>query len=388
MSTKAVNYRDMMPEPRSSFGQETSAAVSADIPSGVRLEMASVAEWDNSLAQFGDGFPEQTGIFNASRWGLPNIECAKIFRHQELIGGAVLIVRKIPFSSIGLAVLKWGPLWRRTGTQADTGLYKAVVEALVGEYCNKRNFHLTIMPPSFPHLSDQMGDSLLSLGFSRGNGLSAPERYIVNTGQTSEELMVSLDQKWRYNWRKAMKNDFEIRFADNTEGLETFLGLYEKMMARKQFLDSSAIGSLTSIMRSADLKVRPRIVLVSHDGEVTAGGVFSMFGDMASYMFGATDTRALRLKAGYALHWWVAEYLCNLASAKWYDLGGNDADAGLHQFKKGFVGKTGHLLQAPPRYHFAASSLAAITGDTIFKLRDAKALISRRVHTARRKIGI
>jgi len=383
MSASSVNYRDMITEPNSSFGPATHADASPDYPSGVRLETSTVAEWDDTLTQFGDGIPEQTGIFNASRWGLRNISCVKIFRHLEQIGGAALIVRKVPFTSTGLAVLKWGPLWRRAGIAADLGLYEEVVKALVAEYCHRRNFHLTILPPAFPQISSSMCQSLKSLGFSRGNVPAAPERYIVNTGQTSEELMASLDQKWRYNLRKAMKNDFEIRFADNAQGLDIFLELYGKMMARKQFLDSSAIGALSDIMRTADIKVRPRIVLVSHEGEVTAGGIFSMYGDMASYMFGATDNRALRLKAGYALHWWVAEYLCNLASAKWYDLGGNDSDAGLHQFKKGFVGKSGHLMQAPPRYHFAASTLAATTGSAIFKLRDTRAGLTRGVHAAK-----
>jgi len=388
MNTNSLWYRDLISDPVSSRCQPGDASETTGISSPIRLETTTVAQWDDTLAEFDDTGPEQTGIFNATRWGLRNIECVKIFRHQDLIGGAVLMVRKIPFSSTGLAVLKWGPVWRRTALRADKGAYEAVIDALVLEYCKTRKYHLTIMPPAVPGVSSLMCDHLKTFGFRQGNMLAAPERYIVNTAQSAEDLMASLDQKWRQNLRKAMKNDFEIRFADNAGGLEIFLELYQKMMARKQFLDSSAIRSLRNMVQSADLKVRPRIVLVSHAGKVTAGGVFSMFGNMANYMFGATDNRALGLKAGYALHWWVAEHLCNQQSVKWYDLGGNDLDAGLHQFKKGFVGKSGHLLQAPPRYHFAASSFAAITGDTIFKLRDAKAVVSRHLHAARIRIGI
>ena len=111
------------------------------------------------------------------------------------------------------------------------------------------------------------------------------------------------------------------------------MDLYSQMIDRKNFLDSSGIGALETMIKNSPENTRPMIALVSHEGEVTAGGVFHVAGNMASYMFGATDARALKLKAGYALHWWVAEYLIKQQKFDWYDLGGNDLDKGLHQFK-------------------------------------------------------
>ena len=101
-------------------------------------------------------------------------------------------------------------------------------------------------------------------------------------------------------------------------------------------------------------------------------------------MFGATDDRALRLKAGYALHWWVAEHPCGLDHVKWYDLGGDDLDAGLHQFKKGMVGKSGKILQAPARYHFASKRTASLIGATVFDARNLQASISRSTHSMKK----
>lgn len=360
------------------------AARSAGVAGDVELKIVPSAEWDTVAAGFADVIPEQTGMFNVGHWGGEKIECLLFFRRDQLIGGGAIIVRGVPFTSTGVAVVKWGPLWRRAedtqDNSHDIATYISVIAELISEYCSRRGFHLTIMPPSVPEHDERMSHALAEMGFKEGSNLAAPERYIVNTHQDTETLMASFDQKWRYNLRKARKNDFEIGFADGEDGLTAFMDLYEKMMSRKGFLDSSAIGSLEDFVRNSPAATRPSIVLVSHQGSITAGGVFFTAGEMASYMFGATDDRALRLKAGYALHWWICEHLCGQDHVKWYDLGGNDLDAGLHQFKKGMVGKSGHILQAPPRFHYASKPAAKILGDSIFKLRDAKAAASRTQH--------
>ena len=143
---------------------------------------------------------------------------------------------------------------------------------------------------------------------------------------------------------------------------------------------SSAIASLPQLINGQCDAIRPQIALVYHQGRPTAGGVFWIGGETASYMFGATDHRAPGLKAGYALHWWVAERLCQMDGVAWYDLGGNDLDAGLHQFKKGFVGKRGKIVTSLPSRHYAPSVLAGFVGSSAFALRDARRACIRVVH--------
>jgi len=360
--------------------------------SGLSLEIVSAAQWDKLSFQFDDILPDQTGYFCKSHWGADNVECIIIRQHGELIGGASVIVRTVPVINTGMAVLKWGPIWRKSelsahNTQYNVTRYRAVVDALFAEYCERRNLHLTIMPAAHPQFGELMSATLSKMRFSEGQGLPSPERYIVNTGQSADDLFASLGQKWRYNLRKARKNSFDIRFVDNEAGLNSFLDLYSAMLERKQFLDSSGINSIMDMFQNANDAVRPRIVLASHDGHVTAGGVFSMAGDMASYMFGATDDRALGLKAGFAMHWWVAEHLCNQPSIKWYDLGGCEFDPGLHQFKKGFVGKAGQILIAPNRYHAANSVLAKTVGSAAFCFRDMKSALTKGLFSVLRAAG-
>lgn len=352
----------------------------ASRPSGaVAMRQLSPAQWDGFADRFSDILTEQTGAYNFARWGGTNIECVAFETGDTLIGGASIVVRRIAALGTGIALVKWGPMWRRAGHSADIRYYGAIVDALQREYAGRRNLHLSIAPPACDQFQDEMCNTLLDAGFSAGAMLNAPLRYLVNTALDEETLLASLDQKWRYNMRKSLKAGLEIEFVEDEAGLEAFMQLYREMLDRKKFHDHSAIDSLPHMLREQADPLRPRIVLVRHDGQPTAGGVFFVAGRTASYMFGASDARALKLRAGYAMHWWIARKLCAMENIDWYDLGGNDLDAGLHQFKKGFVGRSGLMIDAPARYQYASTVRANLFGQTVYALREAKSSIQRRL---------
>src|SRR5262249_15452699 len=94
-------------------------------------------------------------------------------------------------------------------------------------------------------------------------------------------------------------------------------------------------------------------------------------GDTAIYLYGATSDEALPLRAGYFMHWQIVCWLKAQTRARWYDLGGSDGFHGLHQFKKGMVGKAGAIVPLPPMLHFATRRLPLILGTSAFALRDA-----------------
>ena len=129
--------------------------------------------------------------------------------------------------------------------------------------------------------------------------------------------------------------------------------------------------------------VLPMVVMVRHEGRDTASAVIDTSGERGVYLYGATDGRALPLKAGYALHWWIAEHLCALPQIKWYDLGGSDGDKGLHQFKKGFVGKQGVIQVTPADHHASATLRGLFAGNMIFALRNAKRVFENLSHGLR-----
>jgi CelD/BcsL family acetyltransferase involved in cellulose biosynthesis len=110
---------------------------------------------------------------------------------------------------------------------------------------------------------------------------------------------------------------------------------------------------------------------VRNEGEVVGGAVVFKAGARAVYLYGATTPEALKLRAGYFLHWNVIRWLRDNTGARWYDLGGTDGFHGLHQFKKGMAGSAGVVSPIPRVAYFAARNMPFTIGRAAFAARDA-----------------
>ncbi|WP_350333623.1 lipid II:glycine glycyltransferase FemX [Coralliovum pocilloporae] len=343
----------------------------------VRLEHLSATDWDDLVGEFDDIFHEQIAMFNLLRWGEKRCEFIQVRRNEQIIGGACIIVLTVPMLNAGLAILKWGPVWRRQGEEADPKNLELILQAVKQEYAVERKLYLTVMPRADADYQEITPKTLNMLGFRRGKKLPAPARYLVKTGQTDDELRKSLSQKWRYNLKKAEKNNFSHKILPSSEGIEPFMELYEIMLERKGFSDHSAIYTLRDYVAKAPAHLQPKFVFTYYEGEACAAGVIDVSGECAIYLYGATNDRALGLRAGYAMHWEVVKMLCADPKSKWYDLGGNDLDNGLHQFKSGFVGKTGVQCDCPESYHYGKAPLSCLIGKSVFAAREAKHALSQ-----------
>ncbi len=345
-----------------------------------QVRVVDPEQFDEIAARFADVNQEQTACYVRARWGAHRLETVTIERNGTTIAAAAIILIRLPMIERGVAVVKWGPLWRKAGAPADVGVLDASLAALTHEYVERRGFYLTVMPHADPGWSEPTACALETLGYEAGGSLTSPARYLVNMALEPEDLRKSLGQKWRYNLKKAEKNDFDIEVVDPADGYGRFMALYDQMLDRKRFKDTSSVHTLPDLMAAGEAAFRPMIVMVRHDGRDTAGAVIDTSGERAVYLYGATDDRALPLKAGYVLHWWIAERLCADPSVLWYDLGGADADHGLHQFKKGFVGKDGVIETTPPIYHRCGSTMSCLIGKAVYGLRGLKAAAGNLVY--------
>ncbi len=341
------------------------------------------AEFDRHAAQYADVVSEQTSRFVRSRWGASRTECVILENGGDEIAAAVIVVITLPGSERGLAIVKWGPLWRQKGQPSNPSHLLGALQTLNDEYVERRGCFLSVQPHADPEYSELQVEALIGLGFTQGASLPYPDRYLVDVSVTPDQLTSSLDQKWRYNLKKALKHDLEIKIVDPETGYQEFMQLYDQMLERKKFQDSSAIATLSDIVKAPDPQLKPVFVMVYIDGQPAAGGVISVIGERAVYLYGATDDRALRLNAGYAMHHWIAGWLCDQPGVRWYDLGGTDGDRGLHQFKKGFCGKLGHIVSTPPSYRRSRTAMDDLLVRTIYMAHDLKAATVRPLHRAK-----
>lgn len=339
--------------------------------------------WDAIALQFRDVIHEQTQCFNELRWAAKNLERVAFYREGKLVSAAIVLIIKFPFVGTGVAVVKWGPLWRKIGQPDNSQDLLEAIAGLKQIYAQSRGLFLSFFPRADAEISPIEQEAFSANGFYQGEMLDSPARYFVNTGLTLTDLRASLGQKWRYNLKQAERKGLTARFVEGPDGLKTFMDLYAQMCARKNFHDTSAIDTLPDLLNATEPKLRPLILLVEKDTEIVAGAVIDASGERAVYLYGATSESALPLKAGYVMHWAIADYLCNDPTNHWYDLGGADTDCNLHQFKRGFVGKQGIIIDTPSYYHFGAGIKARLFGNVLYFARQTKGRLAKLLHQLR-----
>lgn len=315
------------------------------------------AAWDNLAAGFEDMCMEQSFAFAGSRWSKLRSVGLMLLEDGEPVAMALVLLATLPVLGIGIAYVKFGPLWRKAGAPADPEILFAALEALKQEFGAKRRLVVRIMPPADPGCEQEWKDTLIRANFSFHAALSDRERYLVDLTLNEEEQLASLGAQWRANLKK-VSGELDIEEPELKTGIPVFMELYRNMLARKKFDDHHGLEDLPAIAAQAGGALGMRLFLASHQGKPVVGSVVIGSGDRVFVPFSATSDEALSLRAGYALRWAIINRLRG-TKARWLDLGGAEGDQGLRHYKLGNVGKRGRVIDIPGEYDFAPSALAA-----------------------------
>jgi CelD/BcsL family acetyltransferase involved in cellulose biosynthesis len=355
---------------------DAAIAIAAERPAPVAVEVDSLdpGAWDRLVGAFDDGSLEQSAAWTDGVWGARRTSHLLLRRGPVPIAGARVVILPVPGVGRGVAWVKFGPFWRRRDAPADPASHALAAAALVDEYCVRRGHCLTILPRPTPERADEEARTLASLGFVRRRRMADPNRYVVDVALDPEARLPRLDQKWRYNLRRAMRGGIECRVVDAPRGPAIFGELHARMIARKPQADVDPLEVLPALGRRLAERMRPRFVLAFHGGTPVAGAVVAVCGDTAFYVFGASDAAALPLRAGYVLQWWIVGWLAGLG-VRWYDLGGEAGDAGLRQFKSGLVGTAGVVVRMPGELDRWTRLPGRLAADCVFALRGLKRVV-------------
>jgi len=346
----------------------TAVAAPSAVDFTVEVDTLAAADWDRMTAGFADASCDQTACWVDRRWGTRRSSHLVLRRHGTPVAAARVVILEWPGLRRGVAYVKFGPMWRPRGMEPDLAVHRRCMDALVEEYCGRRGHCLSVLPRMTPGYYQEECEALGGLGFTVRRAMPDPNRYLVDVTLDPAEQMPSLDQKWRYNLRQALRNGIECRLGDTEEGLATFTALHARMVSRKQFSDTAAVHLLPALASGLPETLRPRIVLAFHGQKPVAGAIVALAGDTAFYLFGASDDAALGLRAGYALQWWIVAWLSQ-STVRWYDLGGEAFEPGLRQFKKGLSGKRGAIVSARGELDRWTSRGGRLAADAIYGLR-------------------
>ena len=345
-----------------------------------RLETRIIdgAEWDRTIAGFDEVCQEQMHAFAVTRWPSVRQEPMLFLLDGEIVGGALIMVQSLPLGLARIAVSKWAPMLKDASRPDADAIHAGMVEAMVAEYANGRGQMLSVLPRASITPVNREYERLVARGFKRGSELGFPNRYIVNLRLTDEEQRKSFQQTWRRQLNKSEKAGLSFEHA-GPERIADFDTLYTAMTDRKQFTDHSAYETVPALMDVEVPELRPELFFVRHEGELVGGALIFKAGDRAVYLYGATNNKALPLRAGYFMHWHIIRWLRDNTRATWYDLGGTDGFQGLHQFKKGMVGEAGVIQPVPPVANYANRPLALLLGTGAFAARDTLYAVRRAI---------
>ncbi len=326
---------------------EPTTVLTRDVPASSlddwKIKTIEPGEWDKIIAQFDDISFEQTAAFATERWGAHRLVCVTIERAGKVVGGACVIIFRLPGLRRGVAYVKHGPVWRSRSSEVIYENYRSVIQQLCHKFCHEQGHALVVVPRPFPEILSREFEILREMGFESGRQSRDPMRYLVDLSLDTDDQLKSLGQKWRYNLKRAMANDLEIKWSDDDEAISEFIELHSEMVSRKNFNNTDPMGAVRSMQATLPSSLKPQTVLAYKSGRAIAGAVVMNCGDVSYYIFGASRDEALSLRAGYAIQWSILQKL-KQQGAKWYDLGGEAGTGGLRQFKNGLAGKRGVIL--------------------------------------------
>ncbi|MGH1417579.1 MAG: lipid II:glycine glycyltransferase FemX [Hyphomicrobiaceae bacterium] len=328
-------------------------------------ELVDAQTWDKALGAFQDVSYEQSDSYMSGQWGDRVSRLLVRQANGRVLGGALVVEIKAPLLGTGLAYVKFGPFWQRREEPANEQVYRTVVTALREEFCTKRGHMLSVLPRPSPDVQEEEARVLREFGFAQRRPFVDPDRYLVRIHNDEETQLKSLAQKWRYNLKKSIKNNITVTHSDDNNGLHIFKALHEEMVVRKNFNDVDAVDLVPEMRAKLPDGLKPQIFIAHHNNEPVAGAVVGVMGDTAYYVYGASAKAALPRKAGFALQWEILRWLQN-SKAQWYDLGGTVAEPGLHQFKKGLVGKSGRIWAMTGELDYWPNTRARLIGDTLY----------------------
>lgn len=297
------------------------------------IEEIKKEQWNNFVAE-----QKQSQFLQSWEWGeLAQKESGKIWRvgieeNGKLIATATLIKKKV------LGFNYWfcprGPI-----VSYEVESYKVIkflFEEIKRISKKEGGVFLRYEPQVLIH------DSLFLI--QKTISIEPNKTSIIDLNKTEDELLSSMHQKTRYNIHLAEKKGVEIR-EGNSEDFESFWRIMKETVTR----DGFRLHGKEHYQQILDLnKDFVRLFLAEYNGEVVAAVLSVFFGDMITYVHGASANKYRNVMAPYLLHWHIMK-LGKSAGYKYYDLNGVDEKKwpGVTRFKMGFGGE---IVEYPGTY--------------------------------------
>jgi lipid II:glycine glycyltransferase (peptidoglycan interpeptide bridge formation enzyme) len=264
-------------------------------------------------------------------------------RDGQIIAGASLLKRPIPKLGRCILYASRGPVL----DTKDPELVRTFVNGLI-HVARKHGAILLKIDPPVP-IEDTVSEAnLRAVGFqpvaAAGFGGTQPKcvMQLDLAGRTSEEILASFHEKWRYNIRLSGRKGVTIREDCGRDDIATFYALLRETTERDGFLVRSQkyFEDMWDCLSPAGFA---KVALAYYEDQAIAGVFNYHFGDKACYLYGASSNSHRNVMAPHLLQWQMIQW-AKKNDCKWYDFRGvspkkGEGDEhleGLNRFKEGF----------------------------------------------------
>jgi len=331
-----------------------------DLSPGYQAEIDTVdhATWCRLLLEFDDANIFQTWPYATVTSGRRNAARVIVRRNGSVVSLAQARIVKLPIANIGVAYIRWGPLWRRRGSDADVECLRQTVRALRNEFVCKRGLVLRLLPVVSAGDAGQLESILEDEGFSP-QPATGSSTLIMDLTPPLAALRDGMRPHWKRYLKVAERNNLEVIEGSDDDLFSAFLGIYGEMVSRKRFFDTNNVSHFREIQRQLPDRLKMKVMLCRADGEIGAGLVCSAIGNTGLYLLGATSNAGLTRRGSYLLHWRLIETLKKNGVTA-YDLNGINPtkNPGTYKFKRDLAGTHGREVDFPGRFDSGVNPLS------------------------------
>jgi lipid II:glycine glycyltransferase (peptidoglycan interpeptide bridge formation enzyme) len=308
-------------------------------------------QWDS----FVSGQP-RAHVLQQSAWGTLKSrygwECERVAIADEsgqIVSGAQLLFRRLPFGLGTMAYLPMGPLGI-----LDAALWRAVHAA-----ARRHRAAFLKWEPGLALDDDALPDPRV-FGFRPSQQTIQPPRTIlIDLSGSDEAILARMNQGTRRKIRQSQKNDILYQEAAPAD-LPLFTGMMQTTGTRNAF----GVHEPDYYTAAYELFVpqgHAALILATHEGDPLAGIMVFALGSSAWYLYGASSDTKRNLMAAYGVQWAAIQW-AKAKDCRWYDMWGiPDADEaaleaqfesrsdglwGVYGFKRGWGGRVVRSLGA------------------------------------------
>ncbi len=308
----------------------------------IEIDQISKRDWQSNIKRFDDATIMQTWDFAEiiAKAQLGYVSRMVLYRNRKITAMAQVRIISLPFISVGVAYIIYGPLWKRIGEKRDYKNFKAVFKALYEEYAVKQKLFLRIRPNIVSDEKQTANQILWGIGFRPSQKAAVYRTILLDISRSLSDIRMGFKKRWRQSLNRAERNPLDIKTGKSQKEYKDFMMVYSEMLEQKGFTPEVNTERWEKIINKLPFNEKPNILMGYHKEKPVSGMILSNLGDTGFPILAATNMAGRKQYGSYPIFWLAIKWLKESGCQK-FDLGGIDPAnvPSTYLYKRGLGGE-------------------------------------------------